>query len=200
MTELKVVQRKFGNIATSLDEGSDLPIGVKTAVIRRWKSATEKIRVFGTAIEEEPGVSNAKMKPGHPTLKAMVEDHVKGIRSQGPLIISAPTIEIAPVCPEMMDWAAKKNMGLAWVFTAGNNKVWGFSTTVAKVLADEIPDTVLFKGDEWREWLEKWVVKYIQPHRRFSADQFNLAIELPAPKSDEPEKPSPVKRGRKPKQ
>jgi hypothetical protein len=175
--EVKVIQRKFGCIATSLDEGSDLPILAKVAAIRSWKPAAEKVRVFGTPIEEEPGVSNAKMKFGHPTLKAIVEDHVKGLRSQGALIIAPPTVQIAPVCIQLTEWAGKKNMGIAWVFHAANKKVWGFTPAIARVLVKEIPETILFKGDEWSTWLESWVVKYVQPHRRFEADQFNLATD-----------------------
>jgi hypothetical protein len=177
MNELKIVQRKFGCIATSLDDGSDLSKELKCAIIKAWKPAAEKIRVFGTQIEEESGVTNAKTKSGHPTLKAMFEDHIKAIRSNGPLVIAPPSVDLSPVCADMMEWASKKNMGIAWVFYTGDKKVWGFTAAVAKVLCDEIPETVLFKGAEWSQWLDKWVSKYIQPHRRFDADQFKLVLE-----------------------
>lgn len=186
MTEIKVIQRHFGCISTSLDDGSKLSNAGKFAAIYSWKPATTKIRVFGTPVEQSHGISVVKSPTPVPSLKAMFEDYYLAIRGKGPLILAGPNVTIKPVCIQLMDYAEAKNMGISWAFyaftTPGDTipSVFGLTPPVVKILAQEIPADVYFEDGKWQEWMFKWIRRYMQAHRYFDATRFLLANKWPS--------------------
>ncbi len=191
--EIKQVQRHFGCISTTLDDGSKLSVGAKQAAILSWRPATQKIRVFGTPVPIDHGISIVKSTTPIPTMKAVFEDYYLAVRGKGPLVIASPTVSIKPVCLQLCDYAESKNMGISWGFYAFSAPgmdapdVFGLSATVVKILSQETPDTVLFKDGEWQDWLFKWMRKYMQAHRYFDATRFLVANKWPADKPYEGE-------------
>lgn len=183
--EIKVIQRHFGCISTSIDDGSKLSVGGKQAAILSWRPATQKIRVFGTPVPIAHGISVVKSATPIPSLKAMLEDYYLAIRGKGPLIITGPNASIKPVCLQLIDYAESKNMGISWAFyaftTPGDTvpSVFGLTPPVVKILSQEIPADVIFEDGKWQDWLFKWIRKYMQAHRYFDATRFLLANKWP---------------------
>ncbi len=190
--EIKAIQRHFGCISTSLDDGSKLSIGGKQAAILSWKAATQKIRVFGTPMPVSNGITIVRSATPVPTLKAIIEDYYLAIRGKGPLVLTGPNIAIKPVCLQLVEYAESKNMGISWAFYAFTTpgdlvpSVFGLTAPVVKILANEIPENVLFNDGEWQDWLFKWIRKYMQAHR-FDATRFLLANKWPDDKPVEGE-------------
>lgn len=189
--EIKQVQRHFGCIATTLDDGSKLSVGGKQAAILSWRPSTQKIRVFGTPVPLANGISVVKSITPVPTLKAMIEDYYLAIRGKAPLVLASPNVAVKPVCLQLTEYAESKNMGISWAFyaftTPGDTvpSVFGLTAPVVKILANEIPDTVQFRDGEWQDWLFKWIRKYMQAHRYFDATRFLLANKWPDEKAYE---------------
>lgn len=183
--EIKPIQRHFGGIATSVDDGSTLSLGGKQAAILSWRPAAQKIRVFGTPVPTSHGITVVKSATPIPSLKAMLEDYHLSIRGTGPLVLTAPNTAIKPVCVQLMDYAESKNMGISWAFYAYTApgepipSVFGLTPPVVKILTQEIPAEVLFEDGKWQEWLFKWIRKYMQSHRYFDATRFLLANKWP---------------------
>lgn len=192
MTEVKVIQRHFGCIATSVDDGSPLPFCSKYAAIYSWKPAASKVRVFGTPVPPSYGISTIKSITQKPTLKAMLDDFYLSVRSKAPLILTAPNVSISPICAELNEFAQSKNMGISWAFFAYNNpadqfpSILGLTPPVVKIISEEIPHDIYFEDGKWQEWLFKWIKKYMQAHRYFDATRFGLAEKWPETNPPEP--------------
>ncbi len=191
--EIKVIQRHFGCISTSIDDGSKLSIGGKQAAILSWKPATQKIRVFGTPIPLSNGISVVKSPTPRPSLKSMFEDYYLAIRGKAPLVITAPNVAVKPVCIQLTEYAESKNMGISWAFyaftSAGDQvpSVFGLTAPVVKILSQETPEDIFFEDGKWQEWLFNWIRKYMQGHRYFDAARFLLANKWPDDKPVENE-------------
>lgn len=183
--EIKQVQRHFGCISTSVDDGSKLSLGGKQEAILSWRPATQKVRVFGYPLPAFNGLTNIKSQSPIPTLKAMFEDYHLAVRGKAPLIIAPPNVAIKPVCLQLTEYAESKSMGISWAFYAFSQpgdavpSVFGFTPAVVKILYQEMPDDVFFKDGEWQDWLFKWIRKYMQAHRYFDATRFLLANKWP---------------------
>jgi hypothetical protein len=191
--EIKVIQRHFGCISTSIDDGSKLSVGGKQAAINSWRPAAQKIRVFGSPVPLSHGVTVVKSATPSPSLKAIFEDYYLAVRGKGPLVLTAPNVAIKPVCIQLIDYAESKNMGISWAFYAFTTPgdavpaVFGLTSPVVKILAQETPPEILFEDGKWQEWLFKWIRKYMQAHRYFDATRFLLANKWPDEKPFEGE-------------
>lgn len=183
MNVIKFIPKKFGCISTCLDaHESSAPISSQLEVVQSWLPCAEKIRVFGSYIPNIKGVSSVKTKDQNPTLRAVLQDYHLALRSQSPLILTTPDVKLNPVCEQIVGYAEKKRMGIAWMGYAGTANiaaVFCLSPSVARTLLQEVPDEVVFNNPEWRGWLFGWMKKYMMPHRIFDASPLGLIATEP---------------------
>lgn len=185
MIQIKVVQRSFGAISTSLDDGSNLSESTKKKVIESWRPSASKIRVFGTPIPVISGITNVRSLTPIPSLKAMFEDYHLAVRGTAPMVLTSATNAIKPVCLQLTEYAETKSMGISWAFYAYSEpgetapSVFGLTAPVVKILAAETPKDIFFEDGKWQDWMFTWIRKFMQSHRFFDATRFLVANKWP---------------------
>lgn len=178
------MKNNLGSILTALDK----PDESQLRIIRNWVPAAAMTYVLSKPeIKNEIGISWQKSYKPRPLFKDAIVNHMGRIRGFESIGLASPDIAIKPDFSTMFDKVSTLRLQTAWAFRFEIDKIPRFFVINTFILPHMLPnltDSVFFDGVEWQEWMHKWLVKTMLPHRY--VDVTNLgnvteAIEKPKP-------------------